>query len=110
MANYLTNIIHYILVITKINSDPDFIRWKAASFKNRFSNLVFLSISLLLTFPSHKMIMSRYFGFTFFKAKMLDIKGFFYFNCLNGVSILIVHIPIIVASCLIAYNEPSYDS
>lgn len=41
---------------------------------------------------------------------MIDIKPFFYFNCLNGLYITFVNIPIIVSCVLVAYNETSFDT
>lgn len=54
--------------------------------------------------------MSRYLGFSFFKARLIDIKELFYFNLINGLSVIVTQVPILVASALIAYYEPTFES
>ena len=54
--------------------------------------------------------MSRYLGFSFFKARLIDIKELFYFNLINGLSVILTQVPILVASGLIAYYEPTFDT
>lgn len=54
--------------------------------------------------------MSRYFGFSFFKAKIVNIKPFFYFNCLNAFYITFVNVPILISCILIAYYESSHNT
>ncbi|CAD8124509.1 unnamed protein product [Paramecium sonneborni] len=108
--NLLFNIAHFILVYQNIWNDKDFIQWQASSLKNKVTNYILISLSILIAYPIYKLIMSRYFGFSFFKAKLVDTKAFFYFNCLNGVYITFVNIPIIVSCALIAYNESSLNT
>ncbi|CAK61267.1 unnamed protein product (macronuclear) [Paramecium tetraurelia] len=110
VLNWLFNVAHLLLVKQKIWSDQDFMRWQASTLKNKITNYILISLSLILAYPLYKLIMSRYFGFTFFKAKMVDIKPFFSFNCLNGLYITLVNIPIIVSCALIAYYENSFNS
>ncbi|CAD8210851.1 unnamed protein product [Paramecium pentaurelia] len=107
--NYVFNILHLIFVYQKIWNDHDFLRWQSSSLKNKVTNFILLSLSILISYPLYKLIMSRYFGFSFFKAKIVNIKPFFYFNCLNVLYITFVNIPIIISCILIAYYESSHN-
>ncbi|CAD8210192.1 unnamed protein product [Paramecium octaurelia] len=108
--NYLFNAIHLVLVYQKIWNDQDFLRWQASSLKNKSTNVILVSFSILFAYPLYKLIMSRYFGFSFFKAKIVDIKPLFYFNCLNALYITFVNVPIIVSCILVAYHESSHNT
>lgn len=50
---------------------------------------IIYSISLFGTFMTTRILLSRFFGFTFFKAKLSDIEKLLPFNIINGVAILV---------------------
>ena len=50
-------------------------------------------------------IYSKYFAFDFLKAKLSTIDILFGWNVINGISIIVSSIPVIVGSGLIVYND-----
>lgn len=62
-------------------------------------------ISFLTSHKLSKIIFSKYFGFSFFSAKLQDVKAFFPFNVLLGISVIVTSLPIIGAAGLAAYDD-----
>jgi len=52
-----------------------------------------------------RLLLSKYFGFRFFKAKLANIEELLPFNIVNGMCILVQCVPACVSTVIIAYYD-----
>lgn len=62
-------------------------------------------IGLITNFKFTRILYSKYFGFTFFKAKLSSTDVLKPMNILTGVSIVITSLPMIASAGLTAYYD-----
>ncbi|CAD8126990.1 unnamed protein product [Paramecium sonneborni] len=104
--NYLFNFIHLISARFTIYNDAYFQQWLSSRQVNKITYAMLSFIGFITTFKINKLYFSRYFGFYFFKACIVDINKFLFFNIISLLSIFLTTLPMIVASAIIL-NE--YD-
>ncbi|CAD8044013.1 unnamed protein product [Paramecium primaurelia] len=107
--NYLLNFIHLISSRCAIYNDPYFQQWLNSRQVNKITYALISFIGLITTFKINKIYFSRYFGFYFFKACIVDIQKFLIFNIISLLSIFLITLPMIVASAIILNNYDEKD-
>ncbi|CAD8135514.1 unnamed protein product [Paramecium octaurelia] len=107
--NYLLNFIHLISSRCTIYNDPYFQQWLNSRNVNKITYALISFIGLITTFKINKIYFSRYFGFYFFKACIVDVQKFLIFNIISLVSIFLITLPVIVASAIILNNYDEKD-
>jgi len=84
-------------------SDTAFLEWLAESQKNNVSTNIILTLSLFTSWKWQRLILSRYFGFSFFSAKVTTTENLFIFNLINLVSMILSEIPASICFGVVAY-------
>ncbi|KAM3131005.1 hypothetical protein pb186bvf_016923 [Paramecium bursaria] len=107
---YVLNFIQIFLIKRIYYPDPQFQLWMSVSIKNRITHGAVLIFSIFGSFRTQRLIISRFFGFSFFKARLQDTKELFQMNLCSGISLIVVSVPILIASAVIAYDEPTFDT
>ena len=105
VLNLLCNIASYIAYRRHLLVDAEFQQWLESSPVNRHTNNIVRFFSLLVSHKFGRIVYSRYFGFSFFKAKLSSIDSLFHMNLVSGLSLLIVSIPMFAASGALAYYQ-----
>lgn len=63
------------------------------------------ALAVITSFKCSRAIISKYFGFSFFKAKLTNTKLLFPFNVLSLLSVFLCSISVIVATVIILYDD-----
>lgn len=56
-----------------------------------------------------RLLMSKYFGFRFFKAKLISIEELMPINLVNGLCILVQCVPAVISSVAMAYYDDTRE-
>ena len=74
VLNYLFNIFYYFYIYKKkILKDTDYQEWLGKNKIHYNVNLILIILSCSCSFKIHRIVYCRYFGFSFFKAKLESV-------------------------------------
>jgi hypothetical protein len=105
--SFVFNLVYLTIYCKSLKKDAEFEDWLKEGSVNRFTNAFVLFVSLFTSFKIHRIIYSKFFGFSFFSARILERnKILFKINLLTGISILLCTIPsIVVALKFLSFSE-----
>ena len=104
LIHYICNIASFIVYKKYISVDIDYKQWLESK-TNRVSALIIRMLALISTHKFTRILYSRYFGFSFFKAKMSSTDVLLPLNIIAGLANIFVSVPIIAGAGIIAYYD-----
>jgi hypothetical protein len=108
IANFFLNLVSFYLYKIVYLKDSEFRLWLKQEDTNRIANTMIRIVSLLISHKFSKIIYSRFFGFSFYKAKLTSIEKLKSQNILTALSLLFISVPFAALIGSIAfYNRHS---
>ena len=109
VINVIINIVYTCLYYRYIKADEKYLEWEEAKGIHRCTSSVILYVGLFTSFKFSRALYSKFYGFSFFKAKLTGIDKLFFCNVLTGISIFLTSILIIISASMTIYFSIDRD-
>jgi hypothetical protein len=73
------------------------------------TNGIAITLSIFLSFKSSKSLVSKFFGFKFFKAKLSSLTQLMPFNLISLASVFFCSIPVLIGAMIALYEDENID-
>ncbi|EAS02237.2 transmembrane protein, putative (macronuclear) [Tetrahymena thermophila SB210] len=108
ILHFLFNIINLAFYFIYMRRDSHFIYW-LSQFQNKICHGFIRFFSLTFTHKFENFMFSKFFGFSFFSAKLTSVHQLLPYNIVAGLSILFVNAPMIIAASATIYYDDQFE-
>ncbi|KAL4429269.1 hypothetical protein ABPG74_013575 [Tetrahymena malaccensis] len=108
VLHFLFNIVNLAFYFIYMRRDTHFIYW-LSQIQNKICHGFIRFFSLTFTHKFENFMFSKFFGFSFFSAKLTTVHQLLPYNIIAGLSILFVNVPMIVAASATIYYDDQFE-
>ncbi|KAL4463539.1 hypothetical protein ABPG72_010881 [Tetrahymena utriculariae] len=108
ILHFLFNIINLAFYFIYMRKDTHFIYW-LSQIQNKICHGFIRFFSLTFTHKFENFMFSKFFGFSFFSAKLTTVHQLLPYNIVAGLSMIFVNVPMIVAASATIYYDDQFE-